>query len=232
MFSYEIIKKIFRQNYDEELLDLMWKNQKDLIGENEQNVLVVADTSGSMYSYDMLPISSALGLAVYFAERNKGIFQNHFITFSSRPKLQKLVGNSIVEKINNIQSIVSTTDVDKVFELLLNTAVKNKLNQDELPSHILLISDMEFDDGVMSKGGTNFAGWKKAFEDKGYHLPKIIFWNVAGDTRGIPAIASDDVVMVSGFSNNIFESIINIEDFSPVEVMINTLSKYEKMIDF
>ena len=232
LFSYEIIKKIIRQNYDEELLDLMWKNQKDLIGENEQNVLVVADTSGSMYSYDMLPISSALGLAVYFAERNKGIFQNHFITFSSRPKLQKLVGNSIVEKINNIQSIVSTTDVDKVFELLLNTAVKNKLNQNELPSHILLISDMEFDDGVMSKGGTNFAGWKKAFEDKGYHLPKIIFWNVAGDTRGIPAIASDDVVMVSGFSNNIFESIINIEDFSPVEVMINTLSKYEKMIDF
>ena len=88
--------------------------------------------------------------------------------------------------IHNIECEVANTDIDKVFELLLDTAEKDNSKQDEMPSHLIIISDMEFNQGVYSEQGTNFEGWKKAFKEKGYELPKIIFWNVAGNTMGVP----------------------------------------------
>jgi hypothetical protein len=41
-------------------------------------------------------------------------------------------------------------------------------SQEDIPSHIVIISDMEFVRGVYSKSGTNFEGWKKAFKEEGY----------------------------------------------------------------
>ena len=91
---------------------------------------------------------------------------------------------------------------------------------------------MEFDDGVYSKGGTNFQGWKKAFAEHGYTLPKIVFWNVAGRTNGLPVTKNDkDVVMVSGFSTNLLESIFKVEEFNPLEQMLAALEKYIVLVD-
>ena len=105
-------------------------------------------------------------------------------------------------------------------------------SQADLPSHIIIISDMEFDRGVYSKGGTNFDGWKKAFEVEGYQLPKIIFWNVACRTYGFPVTKNNqDVVMISGFSTNILENIMNLEEFTPMAQMLNALEKYIKLIN-
>lgn len=204
----------------------MWENQK-CIETNDRNILVVADTSGSMLSYNGLPYASAVGLAIYTAKRNKGIFKDKFITFSSNPVLQEVRGNTITDKVRNIRSIISNTDVDKVFELLLKSMKDSNSTQEDLPSHIIIISDMEFDYGVYSKGGTNFDGWKKAFAEEGFELPKIIFWNVAGRTNGLPVTKNDnDVIMVSGFSVNLLENMFNLENFNPLDQMIQALGKY------
>ena len=232
LFCYEIIKKVYNNLTNEDpLLDAMWKQQKDVLKGINKNILVVADTSGSMTWPDNIPIATSIGLALYTASHNTGIFKDHFITFSSRPKLQKVTGKTITEMVRNTDVIVDSTDIDKVFELLLNTAIKNSLTDDDMPSHILLVSDMEFDYGVYSKDGTNFQGWKKAFEEKGYKLPTIIFWNVAAYTRGLPATKHDnDVVMVSGFSTNILENIFTLENYSPTNCMLSTLDKYLKLL--
>jgi hypothetical protein len=50
-----------------------------------------------------LPMSVSVSLALYFAERNKGIFNNYFMTFSRSPQLVKVTGNTLLEKINNIE---------------------------------------------------------------------------------------------------------------------------------
>lgn len=227
LFAYEIIKAVCSADETKiALADEMWKNQKDLIGDNDANILVVADTSASMTWDDMIPFSTAIGLAIYFAERNKGMFKDHFITFSSRPILQRLIGNTLHEKVENIEKIAENTDIDEVFRLLLETAIKNKLPQKDMPEQLIIISDMEFDYGVYSNGGTNFHGWKQAFAEFNYDLPKIVFWNVAGASLGVPATIHDDVIMVSGFSTNIFENILNVEEFSPVPFMCQTLQKY------
>ena len=232
LFCYEVVKKVmFSSNSDHIILDVMWNNQKR-IDTGDRNILVVADTSGSMTMYDALPYASALGLAIYTAERNKGIFKDKFITFSSRPLLQEIKGKTITEKVSNIKSIVDNTDIDKVFELLLKSMKDLNASIDDLPSHIIIISDMEFDHGVYSKGGTNFNGWKKAFEAAGYSLPKIVFWNVAGRTNGLPVTKNDnDVIMVSGFSTNLLENIFNVENFNPVEQMLKALEKYIILIN-
>ena len=231
LFCYEVIQKILMTSTNEEILDTMWKNQKMISTENK-NVLVVADTSGSMMSYGRLPYASSIGLAIYTAERNRGVFKDKFITFSSRPVLQTIKGNTITKKVEGIRSIIGCTDIDKVFELILKSMKDSNSTLDDLPSHIVIISDMEFDDGVYSKGGTNFDGWKKAFLEAGYDLPKIIFWNVAGRTNGLPVTKNDkDVIMVSGFSTNLLLSMFNIENFNPASQMLEALKKYINLIE-
>lgn len=246
LFCYEIVKKAHVSLYsdwycdrggqqnsseEEQLLDLMWKNQKDFLAGNKTNVLVMADTSGSMTCCGGLPMANSLGLAVYTAERNHGYFHNYFMSFSERPALQKVRGETIVEKLKNIKSIIGKTDIDAAFKMLLDTAVNNSIPKNDMPSHIIIISDMEFDCGVMSKGGTNLHGWEDAFEEAGYKLPTIIFWNVAADINGFPATKNDkNVCMISGFSTAILEHLLDLENYSPVNTMMEVLCKYESII--
>lgn len=232
LFSYEIVKNLlWGSNTDDELYDLMWNNQKDVLKGCNTNVLVMADTSGSMMCYGGIPYATSIGLALYTAERNSGIFKNHFITFSDNPYLCEAKGKTIKDKINNIPSIVANTNIDKAFELILNTAKQSQISQNELPSYLLIVSDMEFDCGVYSKGGTNFDGWKQAFKEEGYRLPKIIFWNVAGRTNGVPVTKFDnDVAMISGFSTNILENLLTIENYTPNNIMFDKLTIYLEML--
>lgn len=77
----------------------------------------------------------------------------------------------------------------------------------------------------------NLDGWRRSFEKVGYKLPKIIFWNVAGRTNGVPATKFDnDVAMISGFSKNILENILTLENYTPVDVMLEKLAIYLEML--
>ena len=232
LFAYEIIKKVL-SNSDDSLCDIMWNKQKDVLNGCNSNVLVMADTSGSMTCFNSIPFYTSIGLALYTAERNNGFFKNHFLTFSSEPQLHEVKGNTLKEKVLNIKPYVENTNIDKAFELILNTAIENNLEQNDLPSHLLIISDMEFDRGVYSKEGTNFKDWKKSFLENGYNLPNIIFWNVAGSTKGLPVTVFDnDVSMISGFSTNILNNLLTLENYSPLELMYDKLNTYIKLLQF
>ena len=198
---------------------------------SNKNLMVVADVSGSMEWPNELPLANSIGLAIYIAERNKGAFKNHFITFSEIPRMNEVVGKDIVEKVNNIEFEIANTNIDEVFKLLLNTAIENKSKQDEMPTHLIIISDMEFNQGVYSKEGTNFNGWKKYFEENGYELPKVIFWNVSANTMGVPVTKFDsDVAMVSGFSTSVLENLLTLDKLTPMKFMLQTLEKYINLL--
>ena len=138
LLPYEIIAPFFNSHGSEEerhSIDVTWRAQKDFT--YGENALVVVDGSGSMYSGgEPLPASVALSLGIYFAERNKGAFQNHFITFSQNPTLVAIKGADILERVKYCSGFddVANTDFQKVFELILLTATKNRLPQSELPS--------------------------------------------------------------------------------------------------
>ena len=207
-------------------LNVTWNAQKDFT--NAENALAVVDGSGSMYRIDGLlsPIAVAISLGIYFAERNSGKFKNHFITFSEKPQLIEIKGSDIVEKVNYCRRFdeVANTDIQKVFELILNTAVKYNLPQNELPETLYMISDMEFDYCVDNAEITNFDYAKKLFSENGYELPKIVFWNVDSRHRQQPVRQNEQgVILVSGTSPRIFEMLTN-GKITPEEYMLSVLN--------
>ena len=232
LYPYEIIQPIVNARYtnqDESIgkvLDATWNAQIDYT--QGKNALVVVDGSGSMYwnwgGREVLPAHVALSLAIYFAERNQGIFKDHFITFSTTPQLIKIKGKTIVDKVLDAISYdeCANTNIEAVFKLILHAAVKHHIPQAELPETIYIISDMEFDACTENADITNFEKAKNKFASAGYTLPHIVFWNVESRNRQQPVAMNDrGVTLVSGCSPTIFEQVMH--GTTPFEFMMQVL---------
>lgn len=229
LFPYEIIRPLCHYWYvpsEDELhsMNVTWNAQEDFTcGEN---AIVVADGSGSMYGGEPLPAAVAQSLAIYYAERNKGAFHNHFITFSRTPQLVEIKGKTIAEKVRYCAQFneVANTDLQRVFELILATAVKHKVPADEMPSRLYIISDMEFDYCVDSGDLTNFEYAKALFEENGYRLPEVVFWNVDSRHSQQPVTKNEQgVALISGCTPMIF-SLLQRDLLDPYAVMMDILS--------
>lgn len=227
LYPYEIIRPLMHfSEYEEALdhLDATWNAQPDYT--NGENALVVIDGSGSMYCYsDPMPATVALSLGIYFAERNKGQFANHFITFSENPQLVEIKGKDIAEKVNYCMQFneVANTNIQKVFELILNTAVKYCVPKEEMPETIYIISDMEFDWCTEDASLTNFEYAQKLFGEAGYTLPRVVFWNVQSRNRQQPVTKNDQgAVLVSGCSPSVFSRVLKGE-VDPYSYMLEVL---------
>ena len=225
---YDIIAPFFTQWVSDEecrAIDVTWNAQEDFT--NGENALVVVDGSGSMYGgANPIPAAIALSLGIYFAERNTGIFHNHFITFSSNPRLVEIKGDNILDRVRycNDFNEVANTNIQKVFELIIETAVKNRVSQTELPATLYFISDMEFDSCSEDAGMTNFEYARNLFTRSGYVLPRVVFWNVASRNRQQPVTQNEQgVVLVSGSSPRVF-SMLKSGTLSPYAFMMEVLN--------
>lgn len=238
LMPYEIITPFFRKNVSDEerkAINTTWESQKDFGG--NENALVVIDGSGSMYGWsEPRPATVALSLGIYFAERNNGAFKNHFITFSENPQLVEIKGEDILDKVRYCHNFneVANTNIQKVFELVLSAAKKNHVPQEELPKKLYIISDMEFDYCTRDASTTNFEYAKRLFEDAGYPLPEIVFWNVASRNRQQPVTKNEQgVSLVSGCTPRLFSMIADgtMSAMTPYEFMLNVLGseRYEKI---
>ena len=78
LYPYDLIGKILHCGWagetidDDDTVEAQWRQLPNYVEEGT-NALVIADTSGSM---DGRPLNTAIGLAIYFAERNKGAYHN------------------------------------------------------------------------------------------------------------------------------------------------------------
>ena len=206
---YDIIAPFYTRKATEEerrAIDVTWNAQEDFTcGEN---ALVVADGSGSMYwGVNPKPAAVAQSLAIYYAERNRGAFHNHFITFSMRPQLVEIKGTDILEKVSYCASYneCANTNLQAVFELILDTAVKHRLPKSELPAKLYIISDMEFDDCMDNSSLTNFERARALYRAHGYVLPEVVFWNVDSRTRQQPVTKNEQgVALISGSTARTF----------------------------
>ena len=224
---YEIIAPFFGHNISDEehrAINVTWNAQEDFT--NGENALVVVDGSGSMYrGSDPLPAAVALSLGIYFAERNTGAFHNHFITFSHNPQLVEIKGDDIFSKVRYCHDYneVANTDIQKVFELILNAAVRNSVPQSELPSTLYIISDMEFDACARNGSVTNFEQAKRLFATRGYQFPRVVFWNVASRNRQQPVTQNEQgVALASGCTPRIL-AMLQSDSLSPMAYMMQIL---------
>ena len=236
-YPYEIIDKYGHNFYGvqskyNEAIEQMWKALPKL---NIKNTLVVRDGSGSMESSvaNTTCLSVATSLAIYLSENNSKEWKDKFITFSEDPKIINLCNcNSLLEKLNKTyeEDECSNTDIYKTMKLILNTALANKTKQEEMPEMILIISDMQFDDKSFNMDGSLFDNIKKEFEDNGYELPKICFWNVDGDCGNTIPLQENKygLILCSGFSINIVNMLLSGKT-DPYEVLMDVL--YSKRYD-
>ena len=227
LYPYDIVEKAlwFLGNETErKTLDVTWNALEDYAPQG--NALCVIDGSGSMYGGGTpIPATVALSLGMYFAERCKGEFHNHFITFSHSPRLVEIKGKDLVDKVRYCKTFneCANTNIRKGFELILSTAVKNKLPQEELPETLYFISDMEFDSCANDAGLTNFEYAKKLFETYGYRLPKVVFWNVQSRNEQQPVHMNEQgVILISGCTPRIFSMAAG-GKFDPVLLMKEVL---------
>lgn len=237
-------------DYDE-TLEQMWKalpTATDLA-----NTIVVADGSGSMTSNvggtNVTALDVANALAIYCAERNSGEFHNKYITFSENPKFVDLSpADSLRDKLEIAyrHNECANTNIEAVFDMILDTAVQTHAKQDEIPANILIISDMEFDNCVCtnrpcrsyngdrkSVNDTLFEQIRQKYADAGYKLPRLVFWNVCSRTSVIPVKENElGVALVSGFSTSILNMVMSGE-LDPFKCLINILmvERYKPVMD-
>ena len=200
-----------------------WENLADYFQGASLNALAVVDTSASMRG---TPIEVAISLGMYCAEKAQGPFAGHYVSFSSRPQLIKVEGVDFCDKVYRIwrTNLCENTDIEATFDMLLNTAIRNKCSQDELPQNIIVISDMEFDQArgryrydwasrsYISNGAeteTLMEGIARKWAAAGYQMPKLIFWNVDARQNNIPMKLEHGISFVSGFSPSIFQQIMS-----------------------
>ncbi len=229
LYPYEIVGKYLERNGFDETLEVLWDSLPNYC-ETPENSLAVVDVSGSMYGQ---PISVAISLGLYMAERNTGAFHNKFITFSESPFLQTIEGRTLQDKVDNMMDADwgMNTDISKVFDVILKTAKTYKTKASDMVKKIYIISDMEFDSCV-DNSVTIFDNYKLKYKLSGYSLPEVVFWKVNELSEQVPVTMHETgTYLVSGFSPSLFSMLIGAEKLDPYGFMLKVLNspRYESI---
>jgi hypothetical protein len=235
IFPHDVLKGVINHygsaNLSKTSLDhitAQWDALPNYVG--EASILPIVDVSGSMScpagkntGVTCMDVSVSLGL--YLADKNKGAFKDTFLTFSSKPELMTLKGN-IIDKMNQMvrSNWDMSTNLHAAFNKILDTAVKHKVPQEDMPGMVLILSDMQFNQCVKHDDSA-MEMIERKFETAGYTVPKVVFWNLnASDNVPVKSDKSG-AALVSGFSPSIMASLLgaDVEQFTPEGVMLKTV---------
>lgn len=250
LYPGDVFNKACPSSYDKivkdpQLIRNLWAALPNYMQDCKEKILPVCDTSGSMFSGigKTRPIDVSVGLGVYIAEHNSGPFHNFFMTFSESPQCIQLTGEDVVSHFHQLNARMwgYNTDLEKVFTCLLKQAKAFNLKQEDMPTKLLLISDMQFDEvtsygwhneGFIPFEKTNFEAIEEMYKAAGYERPGIVFWNVNGNAGNMPATLRDkNIAFISGYSPVIIESIMHGDILNPMQVMLATINseRYSKI---
>ena len=232
LFPYDIVEKYLYGYLDQEsrqVLELQWKALPNYI-EGENNILVMADVSGSMRGR---PMATSIGLAMYFAERNSGPYKDLFMTFSTNPEYIRVEGSDLGRKIDNMTNANwdYTTNLLGAFYEVLDTAIEHQVPNNQMPKAIVVISDMEID--ASGNRGDFLSQVKGQFAQAGYTMPMLIYWNVNSMKDTVLTSGNQNgVILVSGQSPSVFKGLLAAINTTPYEHMVQILcgERYQKVV--
>lgn len=240
IYPYDVTKALHRNDAAEE----QWKALPNFLEGNTEKILPLVDVSGSMGTGcggNLTCMDVAISLGLYISERNEGPFKDHFLTFSSNPQLQHLTGD-LKDRFRQMQRADwgMSTNLEKAYRLILDQAVKHNISQEEMPTQILILSDMEFDQAtnqreeILGWGEQDRETWnptaqemvEKMFIDAGYKVPSIVYWNIQSRNGNVPVRFDErGTALISGFSPSIMTSLLGGTEMSPASIMMETISK-------
>lgn len=232
LYPYDLVKKYLTSFWiscsrEDRVVEAQWKALPNYI-DGENNVLVMADVSASMYCADTRPIASSIGLALYFAEHNQGDFHGLYMTFSRQPNFIKVQdGNTLYQ---NVKSVLNTgvgydTNLEAAFDKILDTCIKNNISKEDMPKALVVVSDMQINCYNSGYGLDFVTEMALRFHQKGYTMPKLILWNVEARRDTFLASKTNPYVQfASGSSTSTFKSILESIGMDAYEAMMKTLS--------
>ena len=234
IFPHDVLMSAEKGN--DAVASQQWKALPNYMEESGERVLAMVDVSGSMTTsinlgktpggVRCMDVSVALG--IYCAERNSGPFKNHFVTFTDRPTLVKVTGSSLKDRARQAKTHVGySTNFDAAYRMILDTAVRNKVPQEDMPTMLLILSDMQFNSGY-SYVHTTTAHQRltRLFKEAGYEIPKLVYWNLNATYGNSPITMHDSgACLVSGFSPSILTAVMRAKVFDPYNVMLEAVKQ-------
>jgi len=217
----EYLKYIVENDGINETLELQWKafinsynNEEE---DDENHILPIVDVSGSMFAKtgNVVPITVSIAMGLLLAELNKGIYHNKIITFSERPTLIKIKGETLREKIINIKNVNFglNTNFLKIADLLINNNMNCK--------RLICFTDMQFDEGQ------NHNLFIEKFKNNNLEVPELIYWNLSGKYNNFPINNNEtNTSIISGFSEQFLKTILEKSQLNPLVLMDRILEPY------
>lgn len=224
VYPYDIIKSL-KAGGDSVVNDAQWAALPDYM--DGTNVLPLVDVSGSMCcpagkNANLSCLDVALSLGLYCADKNKGAFKDMFLTFSGESELVQLKGTLSQKMIQMNSSHWSmNTNLHKAFERILKLAVTAKVPQEDMPSMLLILSDMQFDQCARYDDSA-MQMIERKYAEAGYKVPVIVFWNLNAAYGNSPvSFNKKGVALVSGFSPAIMKAVLaaDFDDLSPETIV-------------
>ena len=175
-----------------------------------------------------MEVSIALGIMV--SELTAPALRNRVLTFTSVPTWVRLEeGASISDKVKTLKSADwgASTNFELALDHILDICVENKFVPKQIPD-LIVFSDMQFDETRRLEdsyyGNVQYStNWETQYEKmvnkfsqagikvsgQPWPVPTIIFWNLRGDTEGIPVESEQPgVKLMSGFSPSLLKYVL------------------------
>lgn len=232
VYPYDICKNM--RMGDKRGADVQWNSLPNYMEENGERMMPLVDVSGSMNTPaggnpNVRAIDVAISLGLYISERNEGPFKDAFLTFSARPKLQ-IVKGTLSERYNQMNRAhwEMNTNIEAAFDTILSSAKRHKVPANEMPTMLLILSDMEFDRCTGRWNTSALETVKAKYEAAGYDMPKVTFWNIKSHNDENKPAQHDDrgVALVSGFSPAILKTLLSgvfTPELTPYEMMMEVI---------
>jgi hypothetical protein len=226
---HTIVSYYLHHNNIDDTLEVQWKQLiNDLKSHGRFNkAQAICDVSGSM-SGEPLNVSIALGLVI--SQLTEAPFNNKIITFSAKPKFHNITGTTLYDQVNNLKRAdwEMNTNLLAVFELLLDAANFHNVPNENMINKLFIFTDMQFDSAVSGEWNTTYNIIQQLYNNAGYTVPKIIFWNLRATHNSFPVTCNQKgVACVSGFSSELIKLFMNEENFTPASIMKDALKNYK-----
>lgn len=222
IYPHQVVKSL--SVGDNTIANSQWNSLPNYMSESNERIMPMCDVSESMSG---IPMEVSVALGIYISERNLGPFKDHFITFTSNPTLQKLSGSLSDRYLQISGEIGYDTDISKAFDSILTSAVRDNVSAEHMPTMILILSDMEFNDYCISGNSVDSLKMiQSKYEDAGYKMPKIVYWNIDAKQDNVPVKFDETgTALVSGYSPSILTAILKGEEFTPIGIMKEKLNE-------
>ena len=145
------------------------------------------------------------------------------LIFSEKPIMVKLKGD-VTRKMRQLKRAMDplNTDFMAALRLILEAAVKNEIPAADMPTKLLVLSDMQFDHSLNM---TIYQEIVTRYNRVGYRVPEIVFWNLSARYAGGQMVTRDikGTCNISGYSPAILKEVLKGSIPNPYTIMLNTV---------